>query len=265
VTVNPSWRAKVARVLAGDVPSRSGRAANALIGMLIVLNVVAVIAESHFKEGDPELRFFEVFELASLVVFSFEYLARLWTSPEQYPELSPARARIKFAMSFWGLIDLAAVLPGFVSFIDLRVFRSVRLLRLVRIFKFGRYSRSMRTLGLVFKERLPDLIAALLLLGVLLIIASTLMFYAEHDAQPAIFPHITSALWWGVETLSTLGYGDAIPITPLGRVLGSIVAVFGVGLFALPAGIVASGYSEIRAREAKAPDTCPHCQKSLTA
>ncbi|MEX0774940.1 MAG: ion transporter [Phycisphaeraceae bacterium] len=115
--------------------------------------------------------------------------------------------------------------------------------RVFRVFKIGRYSRSVRLMGLVLKKKSPDLVVILMSLSVLLVIAATFMYYAEHEAQPKVFSSIPASLWWGITTLTTVGYGDAFPITPLGKLVGGAIAVLGIGLFALPAGILAAGFS----------------------
>lgn len=141
----------------------------------------------------------------------------------------------------------------------------LRLFRLLRVLKIGRYSQSVALMAHVVRRKRSDLTVTALLLFVMLVIAASLMYYAEHDAQPEAFGSIPAAMWWGVATFTTVGYGDVYPITPLGRILGSFIAILGIGIFALPAGILASGFSEERERmrTGNSADVCPHCGRAL--
>ncbi len=120
----------------------------------------------------------------------------------------------------------------------------------------------MQTLGIVMKERIGDLTVSFFALFILLILASSLMYFVEHEAQPEVFSSIPSAMWWGVITLTTVGYGDVYPVTALGRFIGAIIAILGIGMFALPAGILASGFAKQLQRRHQ-HKTCPHCGKDL--
>lgn len=236
------------------------------IGMLllITLNILAVIIET---EEDIYLlykNYFDLFETFSVVVFTIEYLLRLWVCTKNKKYASSITGRIRFALQPSQIIDLLAILPFYIPFLglDFRFLRAVRLFRLFRIFKMGKYSRSLTTLINVIRSKKEELIITLFAGFVLLIIASSLMFLAEHDAQPEVFASILDSIWWGAVTLTTVGYGDIYPITFLGKLLGSFIALLGIGLFALPAGIVASGFaSEIHKEEELR--VCPHCGKSI--
>jgi len=142
---------------------------------------------------------------------------------------------------------------------DLRSLRAFRLLRVLRLLKFQRYSNAVGTLGRVVAARRGELVVVGVVVAVMLVVLSTLIFYAEHDAQPKVFPDIPSSLWWAIITLTTIGYGDAYPVTTLGKVVGGIAALTGVGLVTLPAGIMATGFFEEIKRGAK----CPHCGNDL--
>jgi voltage-gated potassium channel len=165
------------------------------------------------------------------------------------------------------LIDLFAILPFYIptSGLDFRVLRAVRLTRLFRILKLGHYSQSLRTLGKVLKSKREELIVTLFAGVILLIIASSIMYYIERDTQPDKFNSILSAMWWGVSTLTTIGYGDIYPITTLGKIVGSFISVMGIGLFVLPAGILASGFSSELQNNVKNPKVCPHCGKDINS
>lgn len=146
------------------------------------------------------------------------------------------------------MIDLFAILPFYLPMIiplDLRFIRAVRLFRLFRLFKIGRYSKALSLLKKVLKDKKEELILIIFVVFLLLIIFSSLMYFIEKEAQPEAFSSIPEAMWWGIITLTTVGYGDVYPITPLGKILGALIAFLGIGMFALPAGILGSGLVEV--------------------
>ena len=226
------------------------------IMVLILLNVAAVIVETVESVHNRYASLFIYFEVFSVVVFSVEYLVRLWacTAIEKYKH--PLWGRLKYMVSVEAIIDLLAIIPFYLPIVlnnaDGRILRILRLFRLFRLFKLGRYSTAFGMITMVVKKRREELVVTLTLVLVLLIFASTLMYYVEHEAQPDNFPSIPATMWWGVATLTTVGYGDVYPITALGKVLGAVIAILGVGVFALPAGIIAAGFeSEISNKSAK--------------
>jgi voltage-gated potassium channel len=253
------------------------------IRLLIGLNVAAVVVETVPEVAAVSGSFFRWFEIVSVAVFTAEYIARVWSSVEDPRYRRPVRGRLGFAATPLALVDLLAVLPALLPLVglDLRILRGVRLFRLFRILKLGRYSRSLRTVGRVFRRRRGQLTIVLTALGFLLLVASSLMYLAEHDAQPERFRSIPAAMWWGVVTLTTLGYGDVYPVTALGRFMAAIFAVSGVLMVALPTAILGAGFMEVadeesddRRREAGLeadeaggtetdPRRCPHCGEEL--
>jgi voltage-gated potassium channel len=249
----------VERVDPGD---RKGRAFDILIMALIVLNIGAVMLETVEDVAAPYSRFFRAFEVFSAVVFSAEYLLRLWSCTADARYRGAVKGRIRYALTPLALIDLAAILPFYLEFltVDLRFVRSLRLFRLLRVFKLARYSSSMRTLVRVLKAKHEELVVTLFVVFIMLIFAASAMYYVERDEQPDKFSSIPAAMWWGVATLTTVGYGDVFPVTPLGKMLGAVIAVLGVGLFALPTGILASGFAEeLQRTRRREPLICPHC------
>jgi voltage-gated potassium channel len=220
------------------------------------------------------------FEVFSVIVFTLEYGMRIWTAPEG-ADKRPFMSRVKYVLSPFAFVDLLAILPFYLPLfvnIDLRYLRALRLFRIIRIFKLGRYSKSMRLLSYVFRERAPDLIVAFSVGLILLVVSATSMYFFEHDAQPEAFSSIPAAMWWAIATLTTVGYGDIYPITVGGKVFGSFVAVIGVGLVAIPTGILGAGLveaiEETKRQEAKEKaslefayeldaNTCPHCREKL--
>jgi voltage-gated potassium channel len=233
---------------------------------LIALNVLAVILESIAGLSIEYREQFRAFEFVSVIVFTVEYLLRIWTCSE-IPRFSrPITGRLRFALTPLILIDFLAVLPFylpmFIAF-DLRFIRALRLIRLFRLFKMARYTDAIKTIGTVLCAKKEELFITVFTVFVLLIIASSLMFYFEKDVQPDAFSSIPAAMWWGVATLTTVGYGDVYPVTIAGKILGAIIAILGIGLFALPAGILGSGFVEEIQKKRLKENTCPHCGKNI--
>ncbi len=248
-------------------PSIKARVVRAFIMALILANVVAMVVESHYAEDSEMLERLYWFELFSVIVFSVEYLLRLWAIPASPEYGENLGSRIRFMLTPMMLIDLFAVLPFFLPFTrlsDARFLRILRLLRLGRVLKLGRYSKSMQLILRILGRKKADLLSVLFVLGLLLTVASTLMYYAEKDLQPAKFPNISQSLWWAVGTLTSVGFGEVEPMSMSGKFIGGSVAVLGVLAFALPAGIIASGYVE-ELTDAKAAKACPHCGEKLNA
>ncbi|HEX6747499.1 MAG TPA: ion transporter [Longimicrobium sp.] len=238
----------------------AGRRFSILLITLITLNVAAVVLESIQPLEHRLAPLFQAFEGASVLVFTAEYLARLWscTADPRYRE--PVRGRIRFALSPMALVDLVAVLPFFAAMatMDLRVLRAARLFRIVRLLKATRYIAAMRLLRGVLRARREELVLTTALIMVLLVIASTVIYFAENAAQPDKFSSILESMWWAVATLTTVGYGDVYPVTPLGRLAGGLIAILGLGFFALPTAILGAGFVEA-IKLTRAPLLCPHC------
>jgi voltage-gated potassium channel len=192
-----------------------------------------------------------------VAVFTVEYLLRLWSAPESGRFTGAIAGRLRFALTPLALVDLFAVLPAYLPMlgVDLRVLRGVRLVRIVRILKLARYSRALRSLGRAFRRRREELVVTFSMIGLVVLIASSVMYYAEHPVQPEAFGSIPESLWWGVVTLTTLGYGDVVPMTVLGRVMGGIFALSGLLLVALPTAILGSAFvQELDERERRSGD-----------
>lgn len=245
---------------------RAATAASVALVIIIVLSIVAVIVETVPSIAASHGSLLRGFEIVSVAIFSGEYLLRLWVCTCDPRYAHPVLGRLRYAVSFMALVDLLAVLPFFVAFVfpyDTRVLRALRLIRLMRVLKLGHYSESITVVGLAFRNRRGEFAVAIFAVLVLLILASSLMFYVENAAQPEAFPSIPAAMWWGVATLTTIGYGDVYPVTGLGRLLGSIIGILGIGLFGLPAGILASGLAEEIAKRRAGTGRCPHCGKPI--
>lgn len=233
---------------------------------LIVLNVVAIILESY---KDIQAQFGDIlyaFEVFSVVIFSIEYIIRLWTADyENFKKPFLGSRKLHFMTSKFGIIDLAAILPFYLPLflaLDLRVLRILRLFRLIRIFKLGRLSKSLKTINSVLKETKGDLVISVFVAFVLLILSSTLMYYFESDVQPDKFQNIGQALWWSVATLTTVGYGDVYPVTGIGKLLSGAVAIIGIGFVALPTSILSSAFVErvqMNKKKSQTKCECPNC------
>jgi voltage-gated potassium channel len=228
--------------------------------LLIALNVTAVILQS---VRDIDLRYarpFHLFELFSVAVFAAEYLARIWSCTVDPRFRHPIRGRLRFMRGPLALIDLLSILPFFVSLaaVDLRVLRAARLFRLVRLLKAGEHIAALALLKRVLRDKREELVMAGVLMSILLVIAASVMYFAENAAQPDRFSSIPQSMWWAVATLTTVGYGDVYPVTPLGRLAAACISVLGIGFFALPTAILGSGFAEAM-KAAHRPHRCPHC------
>ena len=220
--------------------------------LLICANVVAIVLES---VPDLAQRFgtaFQLFEAISLVIFALEYAVRLWAAPEhaRYRALSPARARLAYAMSLPAIIDLLATLPLAFSAFGLGELKVLLLLRLLRFFKLGRYSPGMASLAAALTAERKALFACFVVLMGVMLMAASVMHLVEHEAQPDKFGTIPDAMWWAIITLTTVGYGDVFPVTAPGKLVAAVTAVLGLVMLALPVGIVATAFAqEIHRRE----------------
>lgn len=248
-------RKRTAALLEQDYHTdRLGRIVNVSLIVLILLNVIAIILGSvnaihaRYERG---LWFFEAF---SVLTFTAEYFARVWSSIdlEDIADRSPIVGRIKYLFTPLALVDLIAILPFYLSFyvaLDLRFLRGLRLLRL---FKLARYSPALSALLDVIRKESEALLSALVVLLILLVMSAAGIYILENEIQPETFGSIPDAMWWAIVTLTTLGYGDIVPVTTGGKIFGGLIGLLGIGMIALPAAIMASGFAEnIHARKQK--------------
>ena len=241
-----------------------------LIMTLIMLNVVAVICATVEPLYQKYQHFFEDFELFSVGIFTVEYCLHVWSCNVSGKYKHSLWGRLKFMLSPLAMVDLIAILPFYLPLFlpDLRFIRALRLFKIFRLLKMTKYSQSLRMLLRVVKNKKEDLLVTVFVVAIVLVMGSSIIYYVENRVQPDKFPHIPAAMWWGVVTLTTVGYGDIYPITPLGKFIGAVVALFGIGIFALPAGIIASGFTEeMQKRQALKTQArsriCPHCGKEI--
>lgn len=224
-----------------ETSDKTGRVVDYLLITLIAINVASVILETVNSIASQYADLFAVIEIFSVAVFTVEYLLRLWSSIENPKYANAKYPRIEYALSPLALIDLIAIIPFFLTFLFVIDLRFLRVLRLLRVLKLTRYSSAMAMLLEVLREERHAFFAAFFILVVLLILAASGAYLAEHQVQPEKFGSIPHAMWWAMATLTTVGYGDVTPVTPIGQIFGSLVAVVGIGMAALPAGILSSG------------------------
>lgn len=238
---------------------------NVFIMGLIVLNVGSYIAGTVAWVDARYGWYIFAFDVFCVAVFTLEYLLRVWccTVDERYAD--PIRGRLRFMISPYALIDLFAIAPFYLPVVigDHGAARMLRIFRLFRLLKITRYSKSTTLITDVFRRKGRELAITGLVMSIWLVFVSTLMYYAERAAQPEVFSSVPAAIYWGIITLTTVGYGDVVPVTPVGRALGAMIALLGIAIFALPAGIFASGFAEAIAERRRGTQYCPHCGEEV--
>ena len=212
----------------------------------VLIAVVAVVLESVASLQTRWAVAFAAIDALAVAVFSLEYLMRLYACPEEHPEQLPWRSRLRAALRPAMLIDLLAIVPFFVEayfehLVDLRFLRVFRLLRLV---KLTRYTSATQTLLAALKSEWPMMVTSAFIMMLLVIVAASLGYLFEHEAQPDKFENIPQAIYWAVITLASVGYGDIVPITPIGRAVTVVLALLGIGIFAVPAAVLSTAFNE---------------------
>ncbi len=244
----------------------SSKAFDIFLIVVIFLNVLAVILESVESISVAYSGFFKTFSLFSVTFFTLEYILRLWTCTENKKFKKPIAGRLRYVLTPLALIDFMVLVPFFLPFflqIDLRILRVLRLFRLFTLFKLTRYSSSLKLIGTVVREKKEELLVTFAVTMILLVFASGIIYFLENEEQPGVFSSIPAAMWWGVSTMTTVGYGDIYPVTAIGKMFGGFVAILGLGTFSLPAGIIAYGFIEEIQKKRILPTVCPHCQKEV--
>lgn len=230
-----------------DVNNTQSNIFDSIIVSLIIINLIIVILDT-FSLPIWYSKASLIIEYVSIIVFTLEYIARLWVADLGQKKFSPIKARLKYAFSFMAIVDLLAILPFYIPFIipiDLRILRAVRMIRLMRLVKFNRYTTALKTITDVFENKKSQLLSSFAIVLMLMVISSILMYNLEHPAQPHIFQNAFSGLWWAVATFTTVGYGDIFPITIGGRIMAGIIAMLGIGVVAIPTGIISAGFIEL--------------------
>lgn len=226
----------------GDRSNHISRFFDIFITLTIFANIVVTFMET-FQELVFLSIWFRVVEVITISIFCVEYIFRIWTAGYLYPEMPLCRARLRFLISFDGIIDLLTIVPA--SFLSgFVIFRMLRVARIFHLFRLNAKYDSFNVITTVLYEKKNQIISSLFIVLVLMLASSLCMYSVEHNAQPDVFQNAFSGLWWSMSTLLTVGYGDIYPITPLGRIMAIVIAYLGVGAVAIPTGIISAGFVE---------------------
>lgn len=229
-----------------DPEDRVAEAANLIMLLLVVSNVAAVVLETVESIDLVYKDLFHYFATFSIVIFTIEYLLRVWSCDVDPKYRQPILGRLRFALTPLALIDLMVILPAYAIMAfpsDHQLFRSLRLLWTFRLLKLRRYSESLETIENVIRAQQRELFMSFSAILFFMVLSSTVVYFLEHDAQPQRFPDIPATMWWAVLTMTTIG-DNFYPITPLGKLVGGLIIILGVATFALPTSILTSGFVE---------------------
>ena len=219
-----------------DNTTRRGKIFDNIIQFLILLSLIAFSIET-LPNNSPELiKFLYEFEIFCISVFSIEYLLRIFISNKPFG----------YIFSFYGIIDFLAVIPYYLSSIDLRFLRAFRIFRIFRAFKLTRYNKALNRFQIAYRIVKEELMLFMVVIIILLFIVSAGIYFFENEAQPEVFKSIFHSAWWSIVTLTTVGYGDVYPITVGGKIFTFFVLIIGVGVVTVPAGLVATSLSKAR-------------------
>lgn len=249
-----------------NVSSVMNRSVNGFLIALILLNTFAVILETEKTFEHTYGETLHIFDRFSVVVFTIEYVLRIWSCTCQSKYRHPLWGRLKYMVSVNAVIDLIAIIPFYLPLLfslDLRYLRLLRMLEFARFFKLHRYMVASRVIKNVIVSKKEELAIAFFATISLVIISSCLLFYAEHHVQPEKFSSIPASMWFSVATLTTVGYGDVTPVTTIGKIIASCIALLGIAMFALPAGILSSGFADEFRKLKKQNRHCPHCGEEI--
>lgn len=218
------------------------RAFDVLIVIVIIANIAVLFLET-FEETALYLPILHTIEIITVIIFCVEYLLRIWTAEYLYPSKSKTKAILRFLVSFDGIVDLCTILPFFFlsGFVALRMLRVVRILHLFRI---NAYYDSFNVITSVLKEKKNQLISSIFIIMMMMLASSLCMYSAEHEVQPQVFQNAFSGIWWSTSTILTVGYGDIYPVTILGQIMAIVISFLGVGVVAIPTGIISAGFVE---------------------
>ena len=257
-----------------DERNKLSKGFNYFLMVLIILSVGEMALETDDSIFLPYRNYFRIFDFFTVMVFSAEYIIRVLTAhliPENEGK-TRWQSISSYIFSFAGIVDLLSILPFYLDFtnLDLRVLRMLRLMRFLRVFKLTRYNDSMKLVADVIRDKRSEIGVIMGLIIIIMIIVSFIMFYAEHEKQPEQFPNVLGCFWWAIVTMTTIGYGDVFPITGLGKIVGSMMALLGIGLVAMPTGIISAGFlekiNEKRKKDKPEEDKkhyCPYCGHKL--
>lgn len=226
----------------GDKSNRISRMFDIFITVTIVANILVTFLQT-FDELAFLTTVFKGVEYVTIFIFCVEYILRIWTAEYLYPDKSRGRSRLRFLVSFDGIVDLLTIVPVF-FFSGFVIFRMLRVARIFHLFRLNAKYDSFNVITTVLYEKRNQIISSVFIVLILMLASSLCMYSVEHDAQPTVFRNAFSGIWWSMSTLLTVGYGDIYPITPLGRVMAICIAYLGVGVVAIPTGIISAGFVE---------------------
>lgn len=226
----------------GDKSNRISRMFDIFITVTIVANILVTFLQT-FDELAFLTTVFKGVEYVTIFIFCVEYILRIWTAEYLYPDKSRGRSRLRFLVSFDGIVDFFTIVPVFFlsGFV---IFRMLRVARIFHLFRLNAKYDSFNVITTVLYEKRNQIISSVFIVLILMLASSLCMYSVEHDAQPTVFRNAFSGIWWSMSTLLTVGYGDIYPITPLGRVMAICIAYLGVGVVAIPTGIISAGFVE---------------------
>ena len=252
----------------GSDGDRASKLFDGVIMALIAASIVGIVLESFESVAARYGAALSALETVCIIAFTAEYLLRIWTADLLFPD-SP-HPRLKYIFSFMAVVDLLAILPFYLPFITadlryLRMMRLFRLLRLLRVFKLGRYFDALNIIVQVIRSTSSQLVISLVICFFVMLFSSIIMYTVENPVQPEQFPNIIASLWWAICTLTTVGYGDVYPVTAIGRLLASLISIVGIGIIAIPTGIIAAGFTSAINRQPEDDPRrfCPYCGHRL--
>jgi voltage-gated potassium channel len=249
-----------------DSDEHAGKLIDYLMIACILINVSCTIFETVPSYNEKFHHQFEMVNTITVIIFTIEYILRIWCCVVNPEYQSPILGRLKYSKTPLALIDFFSILPFYLPLIiamDIDFLRILRLFRLIRLIKLFRYSQSASVFRDVYRLKKSELKMVLGAIFFLLILASSLVYHFENKAQPEKFSSIPASMWWAMATLTTVGYGDVYPITTQGKLFASLIAIMGIGMVALPSGILGSGFVIIMRRKGGGSFKCPHCKQDI--
>ena len=226
----------------GNLSDFPSRAYDISLVFAVAVNIFIAIFDT-FPQAEPYEKIIWAVECVTVIFFAIDYVLRIWTADYLYETMSPAKARLKFIFSWAGLVDLLSCLP-FLAASGGGTLRMFRIIRILRVFRIHHYADPLRVIGDVIKKKQGQLLSSIFIVFILMIASSLMMYNLEHEAQPEAFANAFSGFWWAANTLLTVGYGDIVPVTLAGKICGNLLTFLGVGIVAIPTGILSAGFME---------------------
>ena len=226
----------------GNLSDFPSRAYDISLVFAVAVNIFIAIFDT-FPQAEPYEKIIWAVECVTVIFFAIDYVLRIWTADYLYETMSPAKARLKFIFSWAGLVDLLSCLP-FLAASGGGALRMFRIIRILRVFRIHHYADPLRVIGDVIKNKQGQLLSSTFIVFILIIASSLMMYNLEHEAQPEAFANAFSGFWWAANTLLTVGYGDIVPVTLAGKICGTLLTFLGVGIVAIPTGILSAGFME---------------------